>query len=193
MGVLQVFDRFYVESKDDRSPSPGDIYWVPVPYIEEVPRVLDVRRADPRDHQSIEYEIQQVQPHHFTERPGRLPIKLLTLHATEELLIAKAKRRPAVVLCSNCVNPIAGLSRQEERLGKSLARNCHIVAPLYSTSTPRAPGTFSRRLWHAFALLCIRNLHACRASGVMNRIRARLSALITSLSHILAAGASLLS
>src|ERR1044072_7035404 len=100
MGVLQVFESFYTASEKRGSPAPGDIYLVPVPFIEETPRVFDVKRADPRDHTKLEYEIVEVADRHFTERADRLPIKLLSLGATEELIIAKAKKRPAIVLFS---------------------------------------------------------------------------------------------
>jgi hypothetical protein len=98
VGVLQVFAEFYEKADVASIPVPGDIYWVPSPAVDEVPRILDVRRADPVTHEILEYEILQIHGRHFTERADRLPIKLLPLTATEELVVAKAKKRPCVTL-----------------------------------------------------------------------------------------------
>jgi hypothetical protein len=142
MGVLSLFDPFYIDTPLQGPPVPGNIFWVPVAYIDEVPRVLDVQRADPNNHTSIQFAIQQVQSHHFTERPNRLPLKLLTLHATEELIVAKGKRRPVLVLSANKVASIAGVSKHEDRFIKPLEKSCHIVAPMFSTSTLLVNTTF---------------------------------------------------
>ena len=142
MGVLQVFSSFFVEATATGPPEPGDIYWVPVPSTDEVPRVLDVKRADPHRHDEIEYEIREIQPYHFTERSDRLPLKLIHLEAAEELLIARCKKRPAVVLIVNRAASIEGAGPLEQRLAKAATKASYVVAPLYSTATPQSPGTF---------------------------------------------------
>jgi hypothetical protein len=146
MGVLQLFDTFYV-NVGDSAPTSGDIYWVPVPAVDEVPRVLDVCRVDPRVHDAFEYRILQVERQHFTERATRLPLKLLTLEATEELLIAKAKRRPAIVLYGCCVGSLGGgESAAEQRQAGHLLKECYVVAPMYSTATPSRQTSFFPQL-----------------------------------------------
>jgi hypothetical protein len=146
MGVLQLFDTFYVNGSADGAPMPGDIYWVPVPTVDEVSRVLDVCRVDPRVHDAFEYRILDVQRQHFTERTDRLPLKLLQLEATEELMISKAKRRPAVVLYGSCVGSLGGASTTEQRHAKHLLKYCYVVAPMFSTARPDRPTTFFPKL-----------------------------------------------
>lgn len=141
MGVLQLLEGFY-EATKSAVPSCGNIFWVPVPFVEEVPRILDVERSDPRDHEQIEFAVRQVGSHHFKEREGKLPVKLLKLESTEEAMISRAKRRPAVVLCHSCVSDAEVLSAQDQRLAKPLTRDCYVVAPMYSTADPNDPGSF---------------------------------------------------
>lgn len=142
MGVLQLFPSFYESIGARTTPMNGDIYWVPVPSVEAAPRVLEVNRSDPRTHDVIDYTICQIQKHHFTKRQDRLPIKMLTLGATEELLIAKAKRRPAVILYSCGIEDVSSLPKLEQRLAKGAAVRTFVVCPLYSTATMLNPGTF---------------------------------------------------
>lgn len=142
MGVLQIFESFYTTSDKHGQPAAGDIYWVPVPFTEETPRIFDVKRADPRDHTKLEYEIVEIADRHFKERRDRLPIALLSLGATEELLIAKAKKRPAIVLFSTQLADANTLSAKDKRLAKDVAKSCYVVAPLFSPATPHNPGPF---------------------------------------------------
>lgn len=143
MGVLQVFERFFEDlAGDPAPPAPGHLYWVPVPETQEVPRVLDVQRATPDEHWATVFEITEIGNHHFKTR-NRLPIKKLDLGETEELLIAKAKKRPAVILASTCVGDLETLpSGTQKRLAQALGRNCYLVAPLYSVSNFKEPSTF---------------------------------------------------
>lgn len=142
MGVLQVFDTFYEPVSNRAQPQPGDVYWVPVPSVEVSPKVLEANRVDPRTHDVIDYTICQIANHHFTRRQERLPIKLLKLEATEELLVAKAKKRPAIVLCSCGIDDMSKLPKPEQRPAKAAGKQTYYVCPLYSTSTIAAPGTF---------------------------------------------------
>jgi len=146
MGILQVFDCFYEDSPAGATVEPGQIYWVPTPDVDEVPRILDVERASAAEHEVSRYEIKQVEAHHFTKR-DRLPIKRLNLGETEELLIAKAKRRPVVVLASVMVNDVGSLpDGAQERLARHLGKPCYLVAPMYSTTSMLKPGTFGPAL-----------------------------------------------
>lgn len=141
MGVLTLFGTFYIASSSGQA-SPGDIYWVPVPETAEVPKILDVRRTDPRVHDRAEFELVEVEGRHFTNRDDRLPLKLASLGATEELLASKAKRRPAIVLYEAPGCDLTALPRAEQRLAHSLGKGCYVVAPMYSTATISDPGTF---------------------------------------------------
>lgn len=146
MGILQVFDNFYEDVPTGTKPTPGHIFWIPTPNVDEVPRILDVERADPTEHEVSSYEIKEIERHHFTRRE-RLPIKRLNLGDTEELLIAKAKKRPAVIIASTVSDDIDTLpDGQQKRLAKHLEKPCYLVAPLYSTATMMDPGTFGPTL-----------------------------------------------
>lgn len=146
MGILQVFPDFLENIPQGSPPEPGHIYWVPTPNIEEVPRILDVERAAPDEHEVSNFEIKQIQPHHFTRRE-RLPIRMLNLGDTEELLISKAKLRPAVILANTSTDGVDTLPEgPQKRLAKHLKKPSYLVAPLYSTTTMMDPGTFGPTL-----------------------------------------------
>ncbi len=146
MGILQVFDNFYESVPAGTAPEPGHLYWVPTPNVDEVPRILDVERATATEHEVTSYEIREVAKHHFTKRE-RLPIKRLNLGETEELLIAKAKKRLVVVLASISSDGIGTLpDGTQRRLAKHLEKPSYLVAPLFSTTTIMDPGTFGPTL-----------------------------------------------
>jgi hypothetical protein len=144
MGVLQIFRDFFQDLPHDKAaPAPGHLYWVPVPEAHEVPRILDVQRSTPDEHWATVFEITEICNHHFNKTRERLPIKKLSLGETEELLITKAKKRPAVILASVCVGDVKTLpDGPQRRLAKPLGKSCYLVAPLYSVSNIMEPGTF---------------------------------------------------
>ena len=136
MGFLQLFDEFYTDSEPTGAPAVGDIYWAPVPEVNEVPRILDVLRADPEEHSATSFEIVDIKREHFSQR-DRLPIKRLNLGETEELIIAKGKKRPVLVLSRNVVPDITSLPRgSQRRMAQSVGRESYLVAPFYSVSLP---------------------------------------------------------
>ncbi|WP_201097574.1 hypothetical protein [Thiocystis minor] len=142
MGILQVFESFYENVAQSEKPAPGHLYWVPTPEVNEVPRILDVARASPSEHEVSSFTICDIAKTHFKKR-DRLPIKSLSLGETEELIIAKAKRRPAVIISVMASENIQGLPEgHQQRMAKHLEKPCYLVAPLYSTATAMKPGTF---------------------------------------------------
>lgn len=101
MGILQIVDPFYVTLPEDsfrRTPSPGQLCWVVSPHIYPIPKVMDVERADPEEHYATKFHIRDVNPKTDFKIKSRLPIKALALRDTEELLIQRAKIRPAIVV-----------------------------------------------------------------------------------------------
>jgi hypothetical protein len=123
MGVLQLFDRFYEAIPAGTLPAPGHLYWVPTPNVEEVPKILDVKRSSATEHEITDFEICEIGNHHFGKKT-RLPIKRLALGDTEELVITKAKKRLAVVLASITTNNIQTLPKgQQQRLAKHVEKN----------------------------------------------------------------------
>jgi len=146
MGVLQLLSGFYEKAAPGK-PQCGDVYWVPVPFVDQVLRVLEATRSDPRNHSELEFVIQQIQSRHFTKRDDRLPLKLLHLESTEEAIVARAKKRPSIVLCHGCISDAEEhLSSADQRVAKELMRDCYVVAPMYSTATPQEPGMFMPQL-----------------------------------------------
>jgi len=142
MGILQIFENFYESVPGRTPPEVGHIYWVPTPDISEVPLIMDAQRASPTEHEISSFEIQQISNHHFKSR-DRLPIKKLNLGETEELIVAKAKKRPSVVLASICTDDVDSLPEgAQKRLAKPLGKKCYLVAPTFSTTTMMDPGTF---------------------------------------------------
>jgi hypothetical protein len=113
-----------------------------VPDVNEVPLVLDLKRSDPRDHTSVEFELTQVADKHFRSRDDRLPVKLINLGDTEELIAAKGKRRPAVVLFEVYACDLSGIAQPAKRIAKALEKNSFVLAPMYSCATAMDPGTF---------------------------------------------------
>lgn len=113
---------------------PGRIVWCPVGNVEEVPRVLDVERATPTDHFATKFSIVQMGAGHFKERT-RLPVKSLTLQGTEELLIAKAKKRPCVVVSSPNTDFADHETVPEIKRKRHLWNGAVLLAPLYGLET----------------------------------------------------------
>jgi hypothetical protein len=129
MGILQVFDSFYAPVPAGITPEPGHVYWVPTPNVEEVPKILDAERATPTEHEITSFEIRE--------------IRRLNLGDTEELMVAKAKKRLVVVLASITTDGISTLpDGTQKRLAKHLEKPSYLVAPLYSASSVMNPGTF---------------------------------------------------
>src|SRR5688572_16335912 len=94
MGVLSVIDAFYVE-RASGAPVVGDIYWSPVPFVDEVPRILDATVATPASPSKL--CVREAAAADFSHRT-RGVIPGASLRDTEEAVVIKAKRRPVVVL-----------------------------------------------------------------------------------------------
>lgn len=137
MGITQIFSQFYDDVPPSQRPDIGSVYWVPTPEVSEVPLILQVKRASPEEHEIIDFEFVQVGSQHF-KSGTRLPIKRLNLGDTEELMVAKAKKRPCVVLGRGFLAPeqIASLPKgEQQKLAKHLERIVYLVAPMYGCST----------------------------------------------------------
>jgi hypothetical protein len=104
--------------------------------------LLDIQRSSAHAHDELQFQLCEVGPKHFTNRKDRLPIKLIDLSATEELIATKGKRRPAVVLFEAPGFDRMSLPLAEQRPSKALGVASFIVAPMYSTASIHTPGTF---------------------------------------------------
>lgn len=115
----------------------GQICWIVSPYINEIPQILDVERNKPEEHHEFKFDLRNVDPDNdFKPSANRtLPIKYLSLESTEELIIQKAKKRPAIIISSGLdVYPeIAKLLR--ERGKKHLQEDSLFLIPCYGVET----------------------------------------------------------
>lgn len=146
MGILSVFPQFYCNVEKGAAVEPGHLYWVPVPETDYVPRILEIRRADPQEHYATSFEIAQIASVHFSGRE-HLPIKSLDLRKTEELVISKAKKRPALVVATASAPDVSTLPSGPQRRSAEHLRNAtYLMAPLYSVASQREPGTFMAQL-----------------------------------------------
>lgn len=144
MGIVQLIDPFYLKLPDDtfrRASVVGQFCWIPVTHLDPIPRILDVERADPQEHYATKFSIRNMTDGDFKKKT-RLPIKVLSLRETEELVIHRAKRRPAIIISSETTifDDVKSLLQQMGR--KHLQEENLIVAPLYSVESGDHEGGF---------------------------------------------------
>ena len=144
MGIVQLIDPFYVKLPDDtfrRASVVGQFCWVPVTHLDPIPRLLDVERADPQEHFATKFSIRNMTDGDFKKKT-RLPIKALSLRETEELVIHRAKRRPAIIISgeNTIFDDVKALLQQMGR--KHLQQESLIIAPLYSVESGDHEGGF---------------------------------------------------
>lgn len=133
MGILQFFpaERFYAPFAP-RSLRPGQFCWIVVPHIEPVPRILDVEREAPEEHEKIRFILRNAnRSDDFRKRDRILPIKYLGLHSNEELLVQRAKKRPAIILCSE-VDTFPDMEKiLRQKAKKHCQEDCFFLIPCY--------------------------------------------------------------
>jgi len=144
MGITQLIDPFYVDiSKEEfrDRPTLGQLCWVPSPQLSIIPQILEVQRADPTEHHITRFCIRNVKEIDFLRRE-ELPLYRLKLRLNEELIIQKAKRRPAIVLLtSNTIFP--DIDQLLKSLGKShLQQESIFAVPIFGLENSEHPGGF---------------------------------------------------
>jgi hypothetical protein len=134
MGITQIIDPFYrkLDSRTHRSKfENGQIAWVPTSFDIGLPTIMEVERSSPEDHFASKFSIHPMTDKDFRKH-SRLPIKLLNLGETEELLVSRCKLRPAIVLTPS-LGRYPDLSVQLRRMGKTHYEDHSVVViPLYS-------------------------------------------------------------
>jgi hypothetical protein len=133
MGITQLIEPFYIDMSGERfrdSPTAGQLCWVPSPQPDIVPQLLDVRRADPAEHNITSFAIRNIRETDF-QRKDELPLYRLRLRLNEELIIQKAKRRPAIVLPTDnsIFDDIASLLKSKGK--KHLQQDSILVVPIF--------------------------------------------------------------
>ena len=144
MGITQLIDPFYVDISGERfrdKPAIGQLCWIPSPQPNVVPQILEVERADPTEHYITKFKIRNVQETDF-QRKDELPLYRLKLRLHEELIIQKAKRRPAIILPSNNIL-FKHMDRILKQKGKKhLQQDCIIAVPIFDIERPDDPTGF---------------------------------------------------
>lgn len=104
MGIIQFFKQYdykFYESIPGKirftNPVMGQFCWVPILHLDEIPRILDVQREDPRGHKDVKFLVRNMTPNDFKGKE-RLPLKLLNLRNTQEAIIHGASKRPSILL-----------------------------------------------------------------------------------------------
>src|SRR5206468_11905757 len=98
MGVTQLISPFYrqLDPQTFRSQfESGQIAWVPTPFAADIPQIMEVERESPDDHFASKFQIRNMKESDFRKQQ-KLPIKLLNLGETEELVVARSKLRPCI-------------------------------------------------------------------------------------------------
>jgi len=176
LGIVQLIGPFYLKLPDDtfrRASVVGQFCWIPVTHLDPIPRILDVERADPQEHYATKFSIRNMTDGDFKKKT-RLPIKALSLRETEELVIHRAKRRPAIIISGETTifDDVKSLLQQMGR--KHLQEENLIVAPLYSVESGDHEGGFPpvmvariRALMYKQFLFCPRGNSPLTADSIM--------------------------
>lgn len=134
MSITQLYtkDEFYTAT-DPKDFKIGQICWVPVPNPDPIPRILDVRRNTPVEHEEVKFELRLGnQANDFKTRNRSLPIRYLNMRSDEELLAQTCKKRSSIILATGveCYPDIAEMLRRKGK--KHQQQDCMFVIPCYS-------------------------------------------------------------
>jgi hypothetical protein len=134
MGITQIIDPFYKRLDPNsyrKTFEHGQLAWVPTAYAAGLPMIMEVDRQSPEDHFASVFRVRPMTDKDFRKRP-KLPIKLLNLGETEELVVSRCKLRPAIILLTSPAR-FPDLLEELKRTGKAhLAHESVAVIPLYS-------------------------------------------------------------
>lgn len=181
MGITQIIDPFYksLNSKTFRSTfENGQIAWVPTPFTVGLPMIMEVERNTPQDHYASKFKIRQLVDTDFRKH-SKLPIKLLNLGETEELLVSRCKLRPALILLTS-QGLFPDLISQLKSVGKDyLQQECVAAIPLYSIEKEDTETGFPPVMAARIKALMYNQFFYCpkRGSGLINDSIARLDRL----------------
>lgn len=184
-GIGQVIPSFYTDLPANtfrRGPVVGQFFWVVAPFLAHIPWVYDVQRADPTEHTVATGKIRPIDKTDFRPK-NRLPIKVLSLRETEELLIGRGKKRLAVVISAHYTifHDIAAILRQR---GQShLQEDSVIVVPLYGVENKTHSGGFPPSMTAKIQALQYRQFFHCPGHPVIKEGVLRLDRLQPVLPH----------
>lgn len=144
MGIVQIIDPFYTELPEDtylRVPTAGQLCTVVSTHPNNIPMVMDVERAAPTEHFATRFSLRNMRGEDFKVKQ-RLPIHTLNLRDTEELLVQKAKLRPAIVAATarTHFSDVAAVLRRLRR--HHLQDHAILVVPVFGIEAPQHSGGF---------------------------------------------------
>jgi hypothetical protein len=114
---------------------------MPSLHINRIPMIMEVERADPKEVYATKFRIRNLKENDFKARE-KLPIKSLSLRITEELIVSKAKKRPAIVLWGSPMI-FEDIEKLLISIGKPhLQEYCLAVVPVYNIETINHAGGF---------------------------------------------------
>ena len=134
MGVTQLISPFYrqLDAKTFRSQfESGQIAWIPTPFAADIPQIMEVERESPDDHFASRFQLRNMRESDFRKKQ-KLPIKLLNLGETEELVVARSKLRPCIVLKVGQTS-FSDLTKALKQAGKGHLKKEDLAAiPIYT-------------------------------------------------------------
>lgn len=129
---------------------------------------MEVERADPTEHYATKFKIRDMTDQDFRKK-ARLPIKSLTLHETEELLIHRGKRRLAITVAAR--NTIFDDIKEAVSGREHLQEENILVLPLYGIESAGHEGGFPPAMVARIKALMYRQFFYCPYySGVYEAI-----------------------
>lgn len=144
MGITQLITQFYKGLPKEtfrKEPTIGQLCWAPILHINKIPRVMDVERADPKEHYATKFRVRNLTEDDFKAR-GKLPIKSLNLRETEELIISKANKRPAIIVWGSPI-VFEDIEMFLKTIGKPhLQEYCLALIPIYNIEKSDHSGGF---------------------------------------------------
>jgi len=129
--------------KPSASPEIGQVVFTPVLNTERRPYIADAQRSDPHTHRSADMAIRPMDDAIDFRKKQRLPIAALHLGETEELVVARAKQRPCLVLAKSGGIDANTLPEGAQR-NKALNAfgDIYCLAPIYSISSANKATSF---------------------------------------------------
>lgn len=138
-----LFSHFDNKRNPSASPEIGQVVFTPVLYTEYRPFIADAKRSDPLTHQSADMSIRRMDDALDFRKKQRLPIAALQLGETEELVVAKAKKRPCLVLAkSDGVDHMMLPEGAQRNQALNAFGGIYCLAPIYSITTANKATSF---------------------------------------------------
>lgn len=138
MGILNLYPlKEYYTRIDPKLFKRGQLCWIVSPFITQMPQILDAERYKAEEHDDFKFVLRNADPDNDfrASRERTLPIKYLKLKSAEELLVQKAKKRPAIIISSDLdIYPeITTFLKQGGE--KHLQEDSLFMIPCYGTET----------------------------------------------------------